>query len=251
MFKFDNKSRCTLLIVCVMIASSLIAMQPRVAATQTAGFQSFADPSPSLPSTANVTVVALNGTQYFLNSTQLAALSSTTGPGGMSKGNLPYGINNYTGVSLNALANLIGGLNRSVVLSVVAYDGYIKNFTYTQVVNGNFSGSTYNPITGNPASPTKPIVPILAYYNNSELIPPSPGSGPLTTAIVGNDSLATPGKYWVKWVDKIEILPTPVPEFPVVVLIPLFIALTLVAAAATVWLGRKSLRSHSSTKRDE
>jgi hypothetical protein len=155
----------------------------------------------------------------------------------------PFATSNFTGVSLNTLANLVGGLNSTEVLMVVATDGYKRNFTYAQVVNGDFSGLTNDSATGNPTSPTKPIVAIIAYYNNSQLIPAGPGGrGPLMVAIVGNDSLVTPGKLWVKWVDEIGILNTaPVPEFPSVALIPIFIALTLIAAVS-VQLGPKSLK---------
>jgi hypothetical protein len=173
--------------------------------------------SPSLPSTANLTLVALNGTEYFLNSSQIAALPSITGSGGWST------INNYTGVSLETLANLVGGLNSSEVLAVVGSDGYTKNFTYAQVVNGNFSGGTF--------------VAIIAYYNNSQLIPgeSNGGKGPLMVAIVGNDSLVTPGNYWVYYADKVMVLrATSVPEFPAVTLLPLFTALTLIAVVSSV-----------------
>jgi hypothetical protein len=208
--KFDIKLRYTVLVVFVIIVSSLIVPQPRVAATQNKVSPSFGSLSLSLPSAANLTLVAVNGTQYFLNSTQIAALPSTTGPGGFKPtgGTPPFSTNNFTGVSLNTLANQVGGLSSSEVLAIVSSDGYTKNFTYAQVVNGNFSGSTYNRTTGNPTSPTKPIVATIAYYNNSQLIPPGPsGRGPLMVAIVGNDSLVTPGKLWSKWVVKLEILP--------------------------------------------
>jgi hypothetical protein len=120
-------------------------------------------------------------------------------------------------------------------------DGYAINLTYSQVVNGNFS--TFDSATGNSASPTEPIVPIIAYCNNSQLIPDesSGGGGPLMVAIVGNDSLVTQGKCWVKWVDKLEVFnTTSVPEFPSVSLVSLFTALTLIAVVSSVWIARKS-----------
>jgi hypothetical protein len=124
-------------------------------------------------------------------------------------------------------------------------DGYAKNFTYSQVVNGNFS--TYDRTTGNTATPTKPIVPIVAYYNNSQLIPgeSNGGSGPLMVAIVGNDSLVTQSKYWIKWVVKLEVFrasATLVPEFPSVSIVSLFMALTLIAIVSSVCIRRKSLK---------
>jgi hypothetical protein len=244
LFKSEAKRCYTALVVLAVIVSTLIVLQPYVS-TEAVSSADAKSLSPSLPSTANLTLVALNGTGYVISSSKIASLPSTTAPGGyMSDGaSAPFNTNNYTGVSLNTLANLVGGLNSSEVLAVVGSDGYTRNFTYSQVVNGNFSGSTYNKTTGNPASPTKPIVAIIAYYNNSQLIPgeSNGGSGPLMVAIVGNDSLITPGKYWVSWVDKVEVLrTTSVPEFPTVTLVSWFIALTLIAAVSSVWLRRKS-----------
>jgi hypothetical protein len=226
-----------------VIVLTLIALQP-CASTQAKSSVGATSISQSLPSTANLTLVALNGTEYFLNSSQIAALPSTTAPGGYNAGIAPFSTNNYTGVSLKTLADLVGGLNSSEVLMVEGSDGYTRNFTYSQVVNGNFS--TFNSTTGNPASPTKPIVPIVAYYNNSQLIPgkSNGGSGPLMVAIVGNDSLVTQGKYWIKWVVKLEVLraSSTVPEFSSVSIVSFFMALTLIAVALSVWLSRKSPR---------
>jgi hypothetical protein len=246
-FGFDAKRCRKSLTVLGVIVLALVAMQPYVStqAMNSAGAKSL---SPSLPSTANLTLVALNGTGYFLSSSQISSLPSVTGPGGSSS------IDNYTGVSLETLANLVGGLNSSEVLAVVGSDGYTKNFTYAQVVNGDFSGYTYNKTTGNPTSPTKPIVAMIAYYQNSQLIPnkSNGGSGPLMSAIVGNDSLITPGKYWVWWADKVMVLrATSVPEFPAVTLVPLFTALTLIALVSSIRLGRKYPKKPLSAKHDE
>jgi hypothetical protein len=225
-----------------VIVSTLIVLQP-YALTQAMSSVEIKSLSLSLPSTANLTLAALNGTEYLLNSSQIAALPSTTAAGGYIQGNsLPFNTNNYTGVSLNTLANMVGGLSSGEVLMVEGSDGYTINFTYSEVVNGNFS--TFDSATGNPASPTGPIVPIVAYYNDSQLIPDeSNGGGPLMVAIVGNDSLVTQGKYWVKWVDRVEVLSaTSVPEFPSVSLVSLLVALTLIVVVSSVWDARKSKR---------
>jgi hypothetical protein len=237
-FGLNAKHWCAALAIVGAIVLTLAVMQPNVStqATSSADAKSL---SPSLPSTANLTLIALNDTEYVWNSSQIAALPSTTGQGGLAYGSQPFKTNNYTGVSLKTLASLIGGMNNSEVLMVQGSDGYTINFTYSQVMNGNFS--TWNG-TGVPTTPTKPIVPIVAYYNNSQPIPAKSdnGSGPLMVAIVGNESLVTEGKYWVKWVDKIEVSSaTSVPEFSAVTLAPLFAALTLIAVVSSVWLGRK------------
>jgi hypothetical protein len=254
--KFEAKRCYTAVAIVVMVISTLIALQPYVSTQAMSSADIKRDP-PSLPTTANLTLVALNGTTRVLNSSQITALPSITAPGGyFSDGATPpYSTYNYTGVSLNTLANLVGGLTSGEVLSVVGSDGYTRNFTYSQVVNGNFSAYTENKTTGVATVPTKPVVAIVAYYNNSQLIPGNwtkgVGSGPLMVAIVGNNSLVTPGKFWVKWVDKVKILPTTIPEFPAVSLVSLFIALTLIAVVSSVWLGRKSLKKPFFTKHDE
>jgi hypothetical protein len=161
--------------------------------------------------------------------------------------------NTYTGVSLNTLANLVGGLNSSEVLMVNASDDYHMNFTYSRVANGNFL--TFNSTTGNPTSPTEPIVPIVAYYNNSQLIPgkSNGGGGPLRIAIVGNDRLVTQGKYCVKWILEVKVLNSAnaISEFPSVSILPLFIALTLIAVVSSVFLGRKPPKKRFFTKQGE
>jgi hypothetical protein len=246
--KFEARRSYVALAVFAVIVSTLIVLRPYVF-EQVMSSAYAENLSASLPSTANLTLAALNGTEYFLNSSQIATSPSTTAPGGYNQGSPPFNTNNYTGVSLRTLANLVGGLNSGEVLMVEGSDGYAINFTYSQVVNGNFS--TFDSITGNPASPTQPIVPILAYYNNSQLIPgeSNGGSGPLMVAIVGNDSLVTQGKYWVKWVDKVEVFSTTsVPEFPSASIVPLFISLTLTSAVSSVWVARKSTKKTFFTK---
>jgi hypothetical protein len=214
-----------------------VAWQLNVQANASA--RALAHPLLSLPSTVNLTIIALNGTRYFFNSSQIASLSSTTGPGGMYTGVSPSSTSTYTGVSLSTLANLVGGVSSGEILQVEGMDGYTRNFTYAQV-NGNFTA--YNATSGASVSPTKLFTPIIAYYNDSQLIPgnSSGGDGPLMVAIVGNASLVTPGKYWVKWVDKLTILPTTIPEYPSMSLLPLLVALTLVAVVSSVYLSRKS-----------
>ena len=45
---------------------------------------------------------------------------------------------------------------------------------------------------------------VLAYEEGGQLIPITKG-GPLRIAIVGPGNPITPGKFWVKWVERIEI----------------------------------------------
>lgn len=249
---FNTKHCCVRLAVFAVIVSISIVLHVSTRAMSSGDINNLL---PSLPYTANLTLVALNGTQYFLNSSRIITLPPITAPGGYMHGaGPPFSTNNYMGVSLNTLANLIGGLDSNEVLAVVGSDGYTRNFTYTQVVDGNFSGQTYNRTTGNPVSPTKPIVAIIAYYNNSQLIPgeSNGGGGPLMVAIVGNDSLVTPGNFWVKWVDKVEVFRVAsVPEFHPVSFVSLFIISSLIVVVSSVWLSRKSPKERFFIKYDE
>lgn len=166
-----------------------------------------------------LTLVALNGTQLTLNWTSVGNLPTLRGVGAY-RTSFPSikGLGNYTGVSLNTLCDLVGGMNSSVALRLTAIDGYVKTFSYDQV-NGAFQA--YDPITGQPVQNNQSLTPILAYqFNDANL---TVDSGPLRLAIIGPEGLATPSTYWVKMVLKMEIryiddvAPTAVNPFKAVV----------------------------------
>jgi hypothetical protein len=183
------------MIIVAVILSTLTVSQPcsSVKAQHSFGIM-------SLPPTANLTVVGIDGSAVFVSSSMLESLPFIRAPGGYkNKVGTITGPDNYTGVAFNTLANLVGGVNSSEILRVVATDGYNLNFTYSQV-NGNFP--TYNK-TGYPTSPTLPITPIVAYYKNDQNIT---AGGPLRSAIVGDEALITDSKYWVQQVIRLEVL---------------------------------------------
>jgi hypothetical protein len=153
----------------------------------------------------SLTLIGLNGTQVVLNSTDIASLPSVRGLGGFGK---VVG-NNYTGVPLTTLCNIVGGISNSSVVRITASDNYSRTLSFDQVVDGNFT--TYDPITGNITTYTKPLTPIIAYYRNDVNL--TSDEGPLILAIIGPEGLLTPGPYWVRLVAKIEVLSEPVPEF--------------------------------------
>jgi hypothetical protein len=172
-----------------------------------------------LPS-MNLAVVGANGTEaVVLNETGVVALPPYSGYGGFKNqlGNLK-GYGNYTGVSLETLCNLVGGLSNTSVVSVTASDSYAMNFTYAEV-KGEFV--TYNNVTGAEVSHAQPLVPIIAYYLNGSTIPSS--DGPLRLAIVSSEGCATDSVYWVKLVVRIQIIETVIPEFPYLMFLPLFL----------------------------
>jgi hypothetical protein len=173
----------------------------------------------------SLTVVGANGTEIVLNETGIAALLSYSGYGEY-KTQFPSlkGFGNYTGVALETLCNLVGGLTNTSILNITAADSYSINFTYAQI-KGDFV--TYNNATGAEMNHTQPLVPIIAYYlNGTEISSPD---GPLRLAIISAEGFATNSGYWVKQVVRIEIIETAVPEFPYAVFLPFFFLITLAA----------------------
>jgi hypothetical protein len=194
----------------------------------------------------SLTIVGANGTQVVLSETDVGELLSYRGYGGFKNqlGNVK-GLGNYTGVSLNRLCGLVGDLTNTSVVEVIASDDYSINFTYDEVVNGNFT--TYNS-NGEEVYHSQPLVPIVAYYLNDLNISESNG-GPLRLAIVGPEGLVTPSTYWVKWVARVEVIDEaeqePVSEFPSSIVLYTLLYVTSIAT-----IGYKALRRrHLSAKR--
>jgi hypothetical protein len=173
----------------------------------------------------NLTVVGANGTGIVLNETGIAALPFYTGYGAYKNqiGNLK-GFGSYTGVALETLCNLVGGLTNTSIVKVVAVDDYSMNFTYTEV-RGEFV--TYDNVTGAEVPHSQPLVPIAAYYLNGTEI--SSSDGPLRIAIVSPEGFATTSGYWVKQVIRIEIIENVVPELSPSIFLSLFFLMTLAA----------------------
>lgn len=184
----------------------------------------------------NLTLIGLNGTQVVLNSTDIASLSSVSGLGGFGVSSL----NNYTGVPLTTLCNIVGGIGNGSVVRITASDNYSKTFSFDQVVDGNFT--TYDPSTGNVVPYTKPLTPIVAYYGNDVNL--TGDEGPLMLAIIGPEGLLTPGPYWVRFVTKIEVLSEAVPEFQSFS-VTLFLLTT--AVTATILLKKRSTTQRALT----
>lgn len=146
-------------------------------------------------------LVALNGTQRVLDTSEIAKLASVSARAGFvtSTGRI-VGPSNYTGVALTTLCDLVGGLTENNSLRIIADDGYSMVYTYSQI-QGNFT--TFDPATGLEVDHTQPLTTILAYFRDGQNL--TSDEGPLRLAIVGPEVLLTEGHYWVKFVVKIEI----------------------------------------------
>jgi DMSO/TMAO reductase YedYZ molybdopterin-dependent catalytic subunit len=103
------------------------------------------------------------------------------------------------GVPLLNLCDLVGGVNSSEFVRVSAVDNYSMVFSYNQL-HGEFI--TYN--TSLHEVENDGLVLVLMYEMDGEPLTEDVGS-PLRIAIIG-DNVLTEGMYWVKWINKIEIL---------------------------------------------
>jgi DMSO/TMAO reductase YedYZ molybdopterin-dependent catalytic subunit len=188
-----------ILIVIVVVGLVVWQLYPNLHKTQ----QSFTAVRSLLP--MRLTIVGLNGTAITLNESNVARLESFESKGGFktSAGSL-RGIGNYTGIPIAVLCNLVGGINSSCCLQVTGSDGYSMVLTYDQAMGNGFV--TFSPATGDEVNATKPLTTVLCYYMNGKNL--TSDEGPLRLGILGSEGLLTEGHWWIKYVAKIEILPT-------------------------------------------
>jgi DMSO/TMAO reductase YedYZ molybdopterin-dependent catalytic subunit len=109
------------------------------------------------------------------------------------------------GITLLDLAELAGGLEPGMGVSVVAKDGYGMTMSYEQIAKGDFI--TYDPGTGSENEVEGPLQVIVAYERDGEPIP-SEDDGPLRLFIISpkNDNVVD-GHWTIKWVNQIRLKP--------------------------------------------
>jgi hypothetical protein len=109
------------------------------------------------------------------------------------------------GVSLIDLAGLVGGLQPTLGINIVAKDGYSITMSYDQIANGNFT--TYDPGTGDERSIDDPLVAVVAFERDGEEISKE-DDGPLRIFVVSESNNQIIDGHWsVKWVEKLELKP--------------------------------------------
>ena len=157
----------------------------------------------------SLVAVGASGIEVVLNETAISEMPFYRGYGGFKNqlGNLK-GWGNYTGVSLSTLCDSVGGLTSTGHVKIVAADGYSVNLTFAEV-NGDFV--TYDS-AGVEVPRSQPLVPIVAYHFNDLNI--SSSDGPMRLAIVGPEGLATDSIYWVKMVNRVEVVDDTIPKIP-------------------------------------
>ena len=159
-------------------------------------------PSPIPVSGIQLTLVAANGTQLVLTASDLAKYPAITANGGTrsSAGTLSnYGA--YTGIAINTLLNLVGGITSNNTVRITASDTYVSTYTYQQI---NGQGIATYDAQGNTATPTQPLTMIVAWYLNGTAL--ASNTGPLRTMYVGAEGLYSSGNLNAKMVVKIEII---------------------------------------------
>ena len=127
----------------------------------------------------------------------MAGIKSSTG-----KITLP---NKFKGVALQDLADLMGGLNETMGVNIVAEDGYSLSFSYDQILNGTYIA--YNPVSGDEMDYDDSLTAIVAYEMNGQPLNYDM-DGTLRLVIVSeDDNQVTDGHWSIKWVEKVEVRP--------------------------------------------
>ena len=109
----------------------------------------------------------------------------------------------YTGVSVEELADLVGGLGEDTKVTLVAKDGYGMTFSYDQVVNDEFV--TFDPATGDEESADGDLTMLIAYEREGEPLDQE-GEGPLRLVVAeATPAQVVDGHWSVKWVDRVEV----------------------------------------------
>ena len=150
-------------------------------------------------------LIGPNGTMTFTMS-ELQALPVTEGMAGIKsstgKITLPA---KFKGVSLQDLAELMGGLTDTMGINIVAEDGYSLSFSYDQIMNGTYIA--YNPVSGDELNYTDPLIAMIAYELNGNPLNKDM-DGTLRLVIVSEkDNQVTDGHWSIKWVSKMEVRP--------------------------------------------
>jgi DMSO/TMAO reductase YedYZ molybdopterin-dependent catalytic subunit len=109
---------------------------------------------------------------------------------------------NAKGVSLTEICNLVGGMEPSEAARVVAKDGYAMTLSYKRLAANDFT--TFDCATGKEV-PHQDINVLLVYEEDGQPVDPE-SAGRLRLMVIGADTQATEGHWWVKWINEVEIV---------------------------------------------
>ena len=164
-----------------------------------------ASPSPTVSPSGPVvlTLVGERGEQQFtLN--QLRALPAYTGFAGIKSStgviSLPQ---EYTGVPLADLTDLVGGISKVNGVTIVAADGYGMTFSFAQIVDHAFTA--YDPATGDEVTPSDDLTVLVAYAREGEPLGEDEGPLRLMVATPQPGGQIVDGHWTVKWIERISV----------------------------------------------
>jgi DMSO/TMAO reductase YedYZ molybdopterin-dependent catalytic subunit len=162
--------------------------------------------SPTTTNTATAAALTIvNGTQTnTLTMADIKAMTPVSGSTGLitSSGTIDFPFE-LTGVALSDIVKTVGGITSNDAVKISAKDGYSMTLSYNQVMNGT-GFPTYDSTTGKEVTPVNNIVVFIAYEQNGQAI--GDDIGPLRMCILAPGQI-TDGQWWVKWVQKIAIIP--------------------------------------------
>jgi DMSO/TMAO reductase YedYZ molybdopterin-dependent catalytic subunit len=135
---------------------------------------------------------------------ELKALPSTGGQSWyVNSANQVMGPFDLKGVPLDSLFAIVGGIAQSEAAVFRARDGYTLTISYDQFTGSQFG--TYD-VTTAEELPHGPLRVFLAYEQGGKPIDEA-FAGPLRLAVLAGPGQATGGDIWVKWIERIEIVP--------------------------------------------
>jgi DMSO/TMAO reductase YedYZ molybdopterin-dependent catalytic subunit len=158
-------------------------------------------------SAAGTVLTIIKDTQtstYTMDS--LKNLPQVTGwAGQMSSTGTISGPFQYKGVALMEILKSVGGVTENDAIRVSAKDGYAMTLSYNQVTQGS-GFPVLDSSTGKEVTPSNKLVVFLAYEQDGK--PLDDTVGPLRLGIMTSNTQVTDGHWWVKWTQKIEVVPT-------------------------------------------
>ena len=139
-------------------------------------------------------------TTYTLD--QVKSAPATEGWGGLmtSAGSIS-GVFTQKGLSLVDLLATVGGVGEGEAVRIQAKDGYAMTVSAKQLLEGDFT--TFDCSSGKEV-PHDKLTVIVSYEEDGK--PIDPRIGPLRIAILGGKTQVTEGHWWIKWVNKIEVV---------------------------------------------
>jgi DMSO/TMAO reductase YedYZ molybdopterin-dependent catalytic subunit len=150
----------------------------------------------------SLTLVGPDGDQRVLSLKDVKAMLASEGTGGFftTTGQIrgPFQVK---GVAVEDLCDLVGGIGESDSVFVSAADGYSSVFDHDQA-SGDLPA--YDPATMREV-PHGELRLILMYKQDGKPLPDDDGK-PLRLAIIGGEGLLTEGFYWIRWVDRIDVI---------------------------------------------